>query len=101
MLEQALRGDRTARGKGAASVPSPRRQHRRDLPHSHETTEAFLERFGALLLQYYGLSGCFPISVRMKRKESLKSSESDVRKQQAHNHGVLIDSRVMFFRSDT
>ncbi|MFQ8806500.1 MAG: hypothetical protein ACLR8Y_17210 [Alistipes indistinctus] len=76
MLEQALRGDRTARGKGVASVPSPV-ANIAELLHSDETTEAFLERFGALLLQYYGLSGYSP-SHRMKRKESLKSSESDV-----------------------
>lgn len=61
MLERALRGDRTARGKGVASVPSPV-VNIAELLHSDETTEAFLERFGALLLQYYELSGYSPVS---------------------------------------
>lgn len=85
MLERALRGDRTARGKGVASVPSPV-VNIAELLHSDETTEAFLERFGALLLQYYGLSGYSPISPdeteRIVQIERIRRM-----KQQADNHG--------------
>ena len=85
MLEQALRGDRTARGKGVASVPSPV-ANIAELLHSDETTEAFLERFGALLLQYYGLSGYSPISPN--ETERIAQIERIRRmKQQADNHG--------------
>ena len=85
MLEQALRGDRTARGKGVASVPSPV-ANIAELLHSDETTEAFLERFGALLLQYYGLSGYSSISPN--ETERIAQIERIRRmKQQADNHG--------------
>ena len=85
MLEQALRGDRTARGKGVASVPSPV-ANIAEMLHSDETTEAFLERFGALLLQYYGLSGYSPISPN--ETERIAQIERIRRmKQQADNHG--------------
>ena len=81
----ALRGDRTARGKGVASVPSPV-ANIAELLHSDETTEAFLERFGALLLQYYGLSGYSPISPN--ETERIAQIERIRRmKQQADNHG--------------
>ena len=81
----ALRGDRTARGKGVASVPSPV-ANIAELLHSDETTEAFLERFGALLLQYYGLSGYSPISPN--ETERIAQIERIRRmKQQVDNHG--------------
>lgn len=55
VLHRALRGDRTVRGKGVASVPSPV-INLSDLLGNDDTTEQFLQQLGALLLDYYHLT---------------------------------------------
>ena len=98
MLEQALRGDRTARGKGVASVPSPV-ANIAELLHSDETTEAFLERFGALLLQYYGLSGYSSISPN--ETERIAQIERIRRMKQQADNTENDRFPCQVFRSDT
>ena len=55
VLHRALRGDRTVRGKGVASVPSPV-VNLSDLLGNDDTTEQFLHQLGSLLLNYYHLT---------------------------------------------
>lgn len=61
MLHHALRGDRSVRGKGVASVPSPV-INMSDLLGNDDTTEQFLNHIGSLLLEYYHLEDYTPLT---------------------------------------
>ena len=52
---EVLHRDRTVRGKGVASVPSPV-VNLSDLLGNDDTTEQFLHQLGSLLLNYYHLT---------------------------------------------
>lgn len=61
VLHHALRGDRSVRGKGVASVPSPV-VNMSDLLGNDDTTEQFLNHIGSLLLEYYHLEDYTPLT---------------------------------------